>query len=96
MQQTLTAKLQIFPKPSDRQLLFDTTKAYSAACTYVSDYVHANHTPPEHIPYTESNVSDMSGIFRAALANGCQRYPYCDRRVQICPDKSETAFGPIQ
>ena len=45
MQQTLTAKLQIFPKPSDRQLLFDTTKAYSAACTYVSDYVHANHTP---------------------------------------------------
>ena len=45
MQQTLTAKLQIFPKPSDRQLLFDTSKAYSAACTYVSDYVHANHTP---------------------------------------------------
>ena len=45
MHQTLTAKLQIFPKPSDRQLLFDTTKAYSAACTYVSDYVHANHTP---------------------------------------------------
>ena len=44
MHQTLTAKLQIFPKPSDRQLLFDTTKAYSAACTYVSDYVHANHT----------------------------------------------------
>ena len=27
MQQTLTAKLQIFPKPSDRQLLFDTSKA---------------------------------------------------------------------
>ena len=96
MQQTLTAKLQIFPKPSDRQLLFDTTKAYSAACTYVSDYVHANHTPLNIFHIQKATYPDMSGIFRAALANGCQRYPYCDRRVQICPDKSETAFGPIQ
>ena len=45
MQQTLTAKLQIIPQPSDRQLLVDTMKAYSAACTYVSDLVHANHIP---------------------------------------------------
>ena len=45
MQQTLTAKLQIIPQPSDRQLLVDTVKAYSAACTYVSDLIHVNHLP---------------------------------------------------
>ena len=45
MQQTLTAKMQIVPKPSDRQLLLDVMKAYSAACTYVSDYVDKNHMP---------------------------------------------------
>ena len=45
MQQTLTAKLQLLPKPSDRHFLFDTMKAYSAACTYVSEYVHESHVP---------------------------------------------------
>lgn len=45
MQQTLTAKMQIVPKPSDRQLLLDAMKAYSAACTYVSDYVDKDHLP---------------------------------------------------
>ena len=40
MQQTLTAKLQIIPKSSDRQVLLDTMRAYSAACSYVSGYVH--------------------------------------------------------
>ena len=45
MKQTLTAKLQIMPQPSDRQLLLDTMKAYSAACDYVSDYVYRNHVP---------------------------------------------------
>ena len=45
MKQTLTAKLQIMPQPSDRQLLLDTMKAYSAACDYVSDYVYRSHAP---------------------------------------------------
>ena len=40
MQQTLTAKLQIIPKSSDWQVLLDTMRAYSAACSYVSGYVH--------------------------------------------------------
>lgn len=45
MQQTLTAKMQIITQPSDRQLLLDAMRAYSAACTYVSDYVNKNHLP---------------------------------------------------
>ena len=65
MQQTLTAKLQIFPKPSDRQLLFDTTKAYSAACTYVSDYVHANHI---YRKQRIRHVGNLSGCARKWLS----------------------------
>ncbi len=43
MQQTVTAKLQIIVDSSNRQLLCDTMKAYSAACNYVSEYVCKTH-----------------------------------------------------
>ena len=49
MQQTLTAKMQIVPQPSDRQLLLDAMKAYSAACSFVSAYVHEHDMPLNQI-----------------------------------------------
>ena len=49
MQQTLTAKMQIVPQPSDRQLLLDAMKAYAVACDYVSGYVDKNHMPLSQI-----------------------------------------------
>ena len=49
MQQTLTAKMQIVPQPSDRQLLLDAMKAYSAACSFVSAYVHEHAMPLSQI-----------------------------------------------
>lgn len=39
MEQTLTAKLKILPDPADKQLLFDTMHAYSAACDFVSSHI---------------------------------------------------------
>lgn len=49
MKQTLTAKLQIIPQPSDRQLLLDAMRAYSDACSFVSAYVHEHAMPLSQI-----------------------------------------------
>ncbi len=37
MRQTITVKLQILVNPSDKQILCNTMKAYSAACNYVAE-----------------------------------------------------------
>lgn len=43
MQQTVTAKLQILINSSDKQIIYDTMKAYSNACNYVSEYIYKTH-----------------------------------------------------
>ena len=62
MQQTLTAKMQIVPQPSDRQLLLDAMKAYSDACSFVSAYVH------EHaMPLSQIRIHDA--VYRTCRSN---------------------------
>ena len=39
MEQTVTAKLQISVSPAEKQLLCETMRAYSAACSHVSRYI---------------------------------------------------------
>lgn len=41
MEQTLTAKVQIFPSPEEAELLLSSMKAYAAACDHVSRYIFA-------------------------------------------------------
>lgn len=43
MLQTITAKLQILVKPSDRQIICDTMKAYADACNFISAYIDKTH-----------------------------------------------------
>ena len=43
MQQTITVKIQIKVKPSEHQILHDSTKAYMDACNFVSDYIYTSH-----------------------------------------------------
>ena len=43
MLQTITAKLQILVKPSDRQIICDTMKAYTDACNFISAYIDKTH-----------------------------------------------------
>ncbi len=43
MQQTITAKHQIFVNTSNKQVLCDAMKAYSNACNCVSEYIYRTH-----------------------------------------------------
>ena len=64
MQQTLTAKMQIVPQPSDGQLLLDAMKAYSAACTYVSDYVDKNLLPLNQFKIQDATYHTCRDTYR--------------------------------
>ena len=43
MEQTLTAKVQIYPSDEEAALLLESMHAYSAACDHVSQYIYATH-----------------------------------------------------
>ena len=45
MEQSLTAKLQVFPDAGDLQLLHDTMRAYMEACSFVAKRVFSKHLP---------------------------------------------------
>ena len=43
MELTKTAKLQIYTSENDKSLLFESIKAYSDACNYISLYVYTSN-----------------------------------------------------
>lgn len=43
MEQTLTAKVQIYPTREEAELLLASMRAYAAACDHVSQYIYSSH-----------------------------------------------------
>lgn len=74
MEQTITAKLQILVNPSDKQILHDTTKAYSNACNYVSDYIYKTHNLSRYSVQEDTyyQVRESYGL-RSQMAVSCVR-----------------------
>ena len=74
MEQTITAKLQILVKPSDKQILCDTMKAYSDACNYVSDYIYETHNLSRYRVQKDTyyQVREIYGL-RSQMAVSCVR-----------------------
>jgi len=74
MQQTITAKLQILVKPSDKQILCDTMKAYCDACNYVSEYIYKTHNLSRYSAQEDTyyQVREVYGL-RSQMAVSCVR-----------------------
>ena len=74
MQQTITAKLQILAKPSDKQVICDTMKAYSDACNYVSEYIYKTHNLSRY-SVQEDTYHQVRKVYklRSQMAVSCVR-----------------------
>lgn len=74
MQQTITAKLQIVINPSDKRIIYDTMKAYSYACNYVSEYIYETHNLSRY-SVQENTYYHVREIYklRSQMAVSCVR-----------------------
>lgn len=74
MQQIITAKLQILVNPSDKQIIYNTMKAYSDACNYVSEYIYKTHNLSRYSVQEDTyyQVREVFGL-RSQMAVSCVR-----------------------
>lgn len=74
MKQTITAKLKILVNPSDKQILFETMKAYSSACNYISEYIYRTHNLNRYSVHKDTyHVIRKIYSLRSQMAVSCVR-----------------------
>ena len=74
MEQSITIKLKILVKPSEKQILCDTMKAYSNACNYVSEYIYKTHNLSRYSVQKDTyyQVRDIYGL-KSQMSVSCVR-----------------------